>query len=176
MTRRARALPTANSYHDACMSRKCCSGSPASSRVNNAAVARAASTSSARSLRGASRSERPQNPKRNHPRPPHLETTRVDGVAAAGARCDGVWVSSAAAAAPREARNHRRGVREPATASRRCRECHGPVEPPAAALRRRCQKFARRPRDRPRIGPNGLKFEKETSHDLLSRRRLISRK
>ena len=36
----------------------------------------------ASSLRGASRSERPQNPKRNHPLPSFLETSRVDGVKA----------------------------------------------------------------------------------------------
>ena len=37
----------------------------------------------------------------------------------------------------------------------------------AAALRRRCQKFARRPRDRPRRGPNALKAEKKTTQRLL---------
>mmetsp|Transcript_18890 Transcript_18890/g.53854 ORF Transcript_18890/g.53854 Transcript_18890/m.53854 type:complete len:233 (+) Transcript_18890:846-1544(+) len=50
VTRRANAEPTSNSYQEACISLRCCSGSPASSRVNNAAVARASSTLPARNM------------------------------------------------------------------------------------------------------------------------------
>ena len=155
MTRRARALPTANSYHDACISLRCCSGSPASSRVNNAAVARAASTSSARSLRRASRSERPQNRKRNHPRPPLLETTRVDGVVAAGARCDGVWVSSAAAA--------RRGTTREASGSPRRRPGGaGSATVPSNRPRPRSAAVARNSPDGRETGPDAVRMHSKS--------------
>ena len=59
-------------------------------------------------------------------------------------------------------------VRSQSTQTRKSRACisrsHGPTTTPTSPT---CAEHR---------GPNGLKFEKQTTHDVLSRRRLISRK